>query len=253
MRSSMVVLGMFLLFSPVTSRFLYEMRSPGCATAAPLPANTVSDIPSGTFIGASLTIESDSLLLWSDVPVLAIQFTLTGAGMPGLRFMPSTILSSFQISTNLKNDTDYICLIHTFATTPIPAGRHALGVFTGFLHGMRLRDITVSDPQGGRIPLSVESIESEAADIDVILFPSPGRNTVSARITMFRENDIALEIRDGSGRSVFSQSHCRLSIGTHEIRWDGRNPRGVDVSPGLYFLLLLYDRVVISRSFILLR
>jgi flagellar hook assembly protein FlgD len=64
---------------------------------------------------------------------------------------------------------------------------------------------------------------------------------------------VLLAVYDVNGALVKTLVSASVAGGRHEVRWDGRNERGENVSSGIYFMQLSADGHRDSRKMILLR
>lgn len=64
--------------------------------------------------------------------------------------------------------------------------------------------------------------------------PNPFRTSTAFRISNPKEGEVGIRIFDASGRLV-RRLDQRLSVGIHEIRWDGRDDRGRSAPSGVLF------------------
>ena len=85
------------------------------------------------------------------------------------------------------------------------------------------------------------------------VFPNPMRSAVSITYTTPGLFPVSLEIYDTSGRLVRTGEPGTPSPGEHSTWWDGRDSRGAELAPGVYFIRLrcmesqAFARVVIVR------
>ena len=56
-----------------------------------------------------------------------------------------------------------------------------------------------------------------------------------------------------SGGLVRTLDAGRLSSGSHQIEWDGRDSRGSNVQPGVYFCRMLAGDLALNRKIVLMR
>jgi hypothetical protein len=72
------------------------------------------------------------------------------------------------------------------------------------------------------------------------LYGSPNPFNPETRIVfeVSGAQDVALSIFDVAGRKIRNLGTKRFLAGQHDVRWDGKDDRGVSVSSGQYFVLL---------------
>jgi hypothetical protein len=83
--------------------------------------------------------------------------------------------------------------------------------------------------------------------------PNPFNPTTTVRFHLPKTSGINLSVFDVSGRRVTILAEGRIEAGTHSLTWDGRDERGVEVGPGVYFLRLEADRRAVSRKMVLVK
>jgi flagellar hook assembly protein FlgD len=84
-------------------------------------------------------------------------------------------------------------------------------------------------------------------------FPNPVVATTTLRLSVPREQDVALEILDVQGRRVRRLFSERLEPGVHSISWDGRSDEARPVPSGIYYVRLTSGLASVSRKLIKLR
>jgi hypothetical protein len=71
------------------------------------------------------------------------------------------------------------------------------------------------------------------------------------RFALERASRVDLDVIDVSGRRVRTLLQKMLGSGEHEIRWNGRDDRGVLASAGVYLVRLEAERKIASRKIVL--
>jgi flagellar hook assembly protein FlgD len=64
---------------------------------------------------------------------------------------------------------------------------------------------------------------------------------------------VTIEVLDVSGRRVCTLTDGVQESGRYEVRWDGCDEAGREVSSGVYFYQLKAGKTVVSRKMILLK
>jgi len=80
--------------------------------------------------------------------------------------------------------------------------------------------------------------------------PNPFRSGTQIRFTLPAEGSARLRVHDVTGRVVATLLDGTLPAGDHTVSWDGRDPRGVPVAPGVYFYVLDTPRGRAAREMI---
>ena len=86
-------------------------------------------------------------------------------------------------------------------------------------------------------------------------YPNPfrsGATTINYSIPNAKER-VSLRIYDVSGRRVRTLVDKTQTAGQYKIKWDGRNDRGVNVAPGIYFYQLKLGDKALSKRIVLFR
>lgn len=83
-------------------------------------------------------------------------------------------------------------------------------------------------------------------------WPNPGNPAFSARFFVPREGPARVTVCDLAGRRVATLHEGVLAAGEHEVRWDGRGPRG-DAAAGAYVMVVEVAGGRLARKLVLLR
>lgn len=84
--------------------------------------------------------------------------------------------------------------------------------------------------------------------------PFPSHGTTTVVYSLDSPTDVTLRVFDVAGREVRALiENLRVSRGTHQVLWDGRDNQGVLVPPGLYFYRLLAENLIQSRKLLVIR
>jgi len=107
-------------------------------------------------------------------------------------------------------------------------------------------------------PLCIEcqtAIDNEPplpGQISHVAFPNPFNSSVTISVDVPYEADLKLAIFDVSGRAIKNISG-RPRSGSWQVVWDGRDDRGIEVSSGVYFYRIEFDKLVSASKITLLR
>lgn len=99
-----------------------------------------------------------------------------------------------------------------------------------------LREIAIET--GG--PAGVEDPPVQVPTLVSRVGPNPTREGAVLVYDLPSAGRVSLDIYDASGRSILHRSQ-REQAGQHEMAWDGRNDRGIQVPSGVYFIRLRTD------------
>ncbi len=113
-------------------------------------------------------------------------------------------------------------------------------------------NVTYIGEQTGGLPepvhfLTVKAINSDALDVEdppravnipPKVYPNPFRASTTVRFTLSSPAPVDIRVFDVAGRVVRTIQTGELPRGSHEIQWDGRDERGIEVPAGLFFIRL---------------
>ena len=84
-------------------------------------------------------------------------------------------------------------------------------------------------------------------------YPNPFNPETTIRYDVSPPQDVTLAIFDVNGRLVRSFEKAKNVVGVHELRWDGRDNRGVAVASGVYYARLATPQKTLTRKIVLLK
>lgn len=85
---------------------------------------------------------------------------------------------------------------------------------------------------------SQESPSPTEQELRLSALPNPFLTRSTLSFFLDREEAVTLDIYNLEGRRIRRLLNQRLSPGRHQVVWDGSDPAGLPVSPGLYFVRL---------------
>lgn len=80
--------------------------------------------------------------------------------------------------------------------------------------------------------------------------PNPMRSGTRVRFDLEQAGAVQVSVFDATGRRVRTLINGALGVGTHDIRWDGADDRGITVPAGLYFVRLHSGGQAVARKVI---
>ena len=90
--------------------------------------------------------------------------------------------------------------------------------------------------------------------LDILNHPNPFNPSTTISFSLPRESEVSLYVHDSAGRIVARILRGEsLPVGSHEVKWDGRNERGVAAASGVYFCRLVAGKETIVREMVLAR
>lgn len=84
-------------------------------------------------------------------------------------------------------------------------------------------------------------------------YPNPFNPTTSIRFFLEQANNVELTIYNLKGQKVRQLHRAKLSLGEHEVMWDGRSDSGKELPSGQYMYALKTGDNVMSKKMVLLR
>jgi len=87
-------------------------------------------------------------------------------------------------------------------------------------------------------------------------FPNPLRSgsTTNIKFSLPKAQKISIKVYDVSGRRIKTLVSGMMQPGHHYVTWNGRNERGTQVAPGIYFYQMKYgDKVLSNKKIVFIR
>jgi hypothetical protein len=97
--------------------------------------------------------------------------------------------------------------------------------------------------------------EPELADMSMLEqnVPNPFNPTTRIAFTVAEPGQVVLAVYDASGRPVRKLVDALMAPQRHEVTWDGKDERGVDVGSGVYFYRLSVNGKLETKKMVLLK
>lgn len=124
-----------------------------------------------------------------------------------------------------NSDGNYVTIASAFALSAVREDTHTLQDMLSLI-----LDI-LSDTE----PVEVLDEQAPALSGNVQNSPNPFVESTSLHIKLDREADVTVEIFNLRGQKVRSLRADTLPRGEHDLIWDGRDSRGLETAPGIYF------------------
>ena len=83
--------------------------------------------------------------------------------------------------------------------------------------------------------------------------PAHAGERVSIKFSIAKEGMARLEVFDLAGRRVTTLQNSFHSEGNYSANWDGKDERGIPISPGVYFYRLESADGLLSRKLLIMR
>ncbi len=84
-------------------------------------------------------------------------------------------------------------------------------------------------------------------------YPNPFNSNTLIKLYLPYIVDMELYIIDIQGRIIKKLDQQKKSNGIHTINWDGKNDSGLNMSSGVYFILLRADNTSFKKKIILMK
>ncbi len=117
--------------------------------------------------------------------------------------------------------------------------------------GAYIDDIVVTGLSGARLA-------KDGTDLPVSFdlsqnFPNPFNPTTTIKFDLPNESSVKLNVYNTNGQLVKSLVNTKMTAGSHQIMWDGRNEAGQIVSSGLYIYRIQAGNYVKSMKMMLMK
>ena len=84
-------------------------------------------------------------------------------------------------------------------------------------------------------------------------YPNPFNSTISIPLEIPEQSIIKVSIMNLRGEEIRILQNSFQPKGYKEMIWDGKDDRGLEVSTGLYFLIVEYNKMFYSKKMVLLK
>ena len=84
-------------------------------------------------------------------------------------------------------------------------------------------------------------------------YPNPFNPNTKISFSLSKLSNVHMQVLDINGRKIRNLFNKTLGSGSHTISWDGSNDKGVNMSSGIYFIILNVDGVILSQKLSLIR
>jgi len=84
-------------------------------------------------------------------------------------------------------------------------------------------------------------------------YPNPFNNSTTVRFSIARDVPLSIKVYDILGNEVRNLYHQKAHQGSYELRWDGRDNRGIIVGTGIYFVRMQAGEFVTSRKMLFVK
>ena len=84
-------------------------------------------------------------------------------------------------------------------------------------------------------------------------YPNPFNPNTKISFTLSLSSFVDMQVIDINGRKIKNLLNKTLNSGNHNISWDGANDSGVNMSSGIYFIILNVNGTILSQKLSLIR
>jgi hypothetical protein len=123
-------------------------------------------------------------------------------------------------------------------------GGTAFSLFGAIINGTIYGTIMQVKDQPRVIPSSYELLQN---------YPNPFNPATTIKFKMQSEKHVTLVVYNILGERIRSLFEGNMSIGLHQIVWDGKNDLGTSAGTGIYFYQLKTDSFIETKKMMLLR
>jgi hypothetical protein len=238
---------------------------------AVLPEEGPGELQTGkdAYAGASVVVEAVEqagvvgLALDLSTPLRAVQISLTMENPDALPVLQALALINLGVHIESHYDAQagaFRLLAVRMDGGLIEPGRYALASVETAEPAMTLAQGIAIDAGRKRTPVHFRTIAATDSEREEpvrtasrlgLPFPNPYsmRNTdaLTLPLRLGAAHRVDLEVFDILGRSVHRQDDRRLEAGDHRLTWNGRDPLGRSVAPGLYMIRVGAGELVETR------
>lgn len=189
----------------------------------PKQAGQVSGQGVGQESSVSLFVDSGTVIIDSNTPVVAMQFELSNINEESTIELDES-LDNFEIATSWKDSTMTV-LVYNFTNTPITPGRK--DIFHVVDESPVIDSAIIANTEGKEIKIASIVYSSTESDIELPLdfsvqpnFPNPFNPTTTIRYTMPVVGGVKIEVFDVLGRRVGLYNESMKLPGSHEFVFD---------------------------------
>jgi hypothetical protein len=189
---------------------------------------------------ATLTLSAAQIILDTQVPIYALQFSVLGCGGTACVLGPTSALQGFAIAQSLVDQKTNV-IVYNLAGLTIPAGRHVI-FDVDAAAGVTLADVLLSDRAGALVPTAVTGVPAVPYQ-SVLLgnYPNPFNPVTHIRYNLADRSRAVVSIFDILGRPVRTLDADLRESGSHVLQWDGTDDSGREVQSGVYLCRLRAD------------
>ncbi len=102
-------------------------------------------------------------------------------------------------------------------------------------------------------PIGIEEYEASEYLDNLAVFPNPASQTVNLRFALLHAGRVKIKVYNTAGQLVRQLIDKGLTIGNHQLIWNGTDDYGHRLSSGCYMVRIETDRSVINKMIILVK
>ncbi len=102
-------------------------------------------------------------------------------------------------------------------------------------------------------PVAIENIAIQILPSDESIFPNPSNPTTTFQFSITHQSPVSIKIFSISGKRVKTIFNGTLQAGIHQYIWDGKDENGLNLSAGVYSILLSTGDKKVAKRIVLTR
>jgi len=202
-------------------------------------------------------------IMWTFYSHKIDSFYITISGPSGLEYMEQG-----QFTSSITTDSGY-CKVEWFHRWEDSGTWNSLGYSTTKTYkltdtkGFYLKAIAIDTLKGAVDTSNVKFVDYIPGKKIAVSFPekfelyqnypNPFNPFTTIKFDVPEETNITLKIYNILGEEIITLINMRYRPGTHKIKWDGTNNKGIKVGSGIYIYRIRSNNYILSRKMLLLK
>jgi len=185
---------------------------------------------------AYITLKPEIIQLKSDAQVQAVQFELQGVDLEKIQL--STLLKGFELA--YSSDGNKITgVLYNLSGLTIPAGITDVIKIEAGSGKLTWGNVFGADPQGRYVTIMKKedvSLTTQTSPFGLSIQPNPSGSDMQISFRLPETANVTVNIFNPLGALVGQLINNTLSVGSHQIIWNGTNGNNEKVKAGVYFI-----------------
>jgi len=185
---------------------------------------------------AYITLKPEIIQLKSDAQVQAVQFELQGVDLEKVQL--STLLKGFELGYSVNGDK-ITGLLYNLSGLTIPAGITDVIKIEAGAGKLTWGNVFGADPQGRYVTIMKKedvSLTTPTSPFGLSVQPNPSGSDMQISFRLPETANVTVNIFNPLGALVGQLMNNTLSVGSHQLIWNGTNGNGESVKAGIYFI-----------------